>query len=133
MKKGYKQNIEQLTVENNSFRKVLYTSEHMQLVLMTLNPQEEIGLETHMENDQFFRFEKGTGKMTVGETEYEVTDGDVVIVPAGTKHNVINTSDINKLKLYTIYSPAHHKDGIEHDTKEEAISHETEFDGQTSE
>lgn len=133
MKKGYKQNIEQLTLANNSFRKVLYTGEHMQLVLMSLKPQEEIGLETHAGNDQFFRFEQGKGKVLVGETEYEVGDGDAVVVPANTPHNIINISDIEDLKLYTIYSPAHHKDGIERVTKEEATLHEAEFDGKTSE
>lgn len=133
MKKGYKQNIEQLTVENNNFRKVLYTGEHMQLVLMALKPNEDIGFEVHTENDQFFRFEKGFGKVIIGETEYQVTDGDVVIVPANTSHNVINTSLDEDLKLYTIYSPAHHKDGIVRATKQEAIENEEEFEGVTTE
>lgn len=133
MKKGYKQNIEMMTMENTDFRKVLYTGGHMQLVLMSLRPGEEIGLETHTENDQFFRFEEGTGQALVGETEYEVGDGDVVIVPADTPHNIINTSDTQSLKLYTIYSPAHHKDGIVRNTREEAMSNEVEFDGTTTE
>lgn len=133
MKKGYKQNIEQLTIENTDFRKVLYTGEHMQLVLMTLNPNEDIGLETHSENDQFFRFEKGKGRVIIGETEYNVEDGDVVIIPAGTLHNVINTSNDETLNMYTIYSPAHHKDQIVRPTKEQAMSNEEDFEGITTE
>lgn len=133
MKKGYKQNIEALTLENDNFRKVLYTGEHMQLVLMTLKPLEEIGLETHTENDQFFRFEGGTGLAIVGETEYIVADGDSVIVPANTEHNIKNTSETDDLKLYTIYSPAHHADGIIRKTKTEAMENEAEFDGKTTE
>jgi mannose-6-phosphate isomerase-like protein (cupin superfamily) len=133
MKKGYKENLEQLTIENNNFRKVLYTGMHMQLVLMALKPQEDIGLETHNENDQFFRFEKGEGKVIVGETEYVVGDGDVIIVPAGTEHNVINTSSVEDLKLYTIYAPSHHKDQIVRETKQEAMENEADFDGITTE
>lgn len=133
MKKGYKDNIEKLTIENENFRQVLYSGEHMQLVLMALQPKEEIGEETHQENDQFFRFESGEGKVIVGETEYGVSDGDVVIIPAGTSHNIINISDSDFLKMYTIYSPAHHKDGIIRKTKDEAEKNEAEFDGITSE
>lgn len=133
MKKGYKDNIEKLTLENNNFRKVLYTGSHMQLVLMSLKPLEDIGLETHNENDQFFRFEKGEGKVIVNDIEYLVTDGDTVIVPMGAKHNIINMSDKEDLKMYTIYSPAHHKDGIIRNTKEEAMQNEEEFDGITTE
>jgi len=133
MKKGYKENIETLTVENNNFRKVLYTGEHLQLVLMSLKPGEEIGLETHTENDQFFRFEKGQGKVLINETEYMVGDGDTVIVPSGAQHNVINISETEDLKMYTIYAPAHHKDGIIRTTKQEAESNEAEFDGVTTE
>lgn len=133
MKKGYKDNIEKLTIENENFRKVLYTSAHMQLVLMSLKPLEDIGLEIHEENDQFFRFEKGNGKVIVGETEYAVEDGDTVIVPAGTQHNVINISEVEDLKMYTIYTPAHHKDGIVRATKKEAMENEEDFDGMLSE
>jgi len=133
MKKGYKENIETLTIENNNFRKVLYTGEHMQLVLMSLKTGEEIGLETHTENDQFFRFEKGQGKVLINETEYIVGDGDTVIVPSGAEHNVINISETEDLKMYTIYTPAHHKDGIVRATKQEAESNEAEFDGVTTE
>ena len=132
MKKGYHANIKQLTKDNTDFRRVLYTGAHMQLVLMTLQPAEEIGLEVHEENDQFFRFESGLGTVLVGETEYMVGDGDTVIVPAGTQHNVINTGT-EPLTLYTIYSPAHYKDGIVRATKEEAMANEEDFDEQTSE
>ena len=131
MKKGYKENIEKLTLENDNFRKVLYTGEHCQLVLMSLLPNEEIGSEIHEENDQFFRFEEGEGRVVINETEYNVVDGDAVIVPSGARHNVI--AGEKGLKLYTIYSPAHHKDGIIRKTKEEAESNEAEFDGITTE
>ena len=133
MKKGYKENIEKLTIENNNFRKVLYTGAHMQLVLMSLKPGEEIGSEVHTENDQFFRFEKGEGRVIINETEYMVADGDTVIVPSGSQHNVMNTSTTEDLKLYTIYAPAHHKDGIARTIKEEAVNNEAEFDGVLSE
>lgn len=133
MKKGYKENIEKLTIENENFRKVLYTGKNLQLVLMTLKPGEDIGLEVHSENDQFFRFDAGNGQAIVDETEYEVTDGDAVIVPAGTKHNVINTSADEDLKFYTIYAPSHHKDGIVRETKKEAEENEADFDGITTE
>jgi len=131
MKKGYKGNIEELTISNENFRKVLYTGEHCQLVLMSLLPNEEIGMEVHDDNDQFFRFEKGEGKVIINETEYEVKDGDAIIVPAHSSHNVI--AGINGLKLYTIYSPAHHVDGIIHNTKEQAESDDEEFDGKLTE
>lgn len=132
MKKGYKDNIEKLTTENTSFRKVLYTGERSQLVLMSLLPGEEIGMEVHPDNDQFFRFESGTGKVVINDTEYEVADGDAVVVPMGAKHNVINTG-ADSLKLYTLYSPAHHKDAIVRETKMDAASNEAEFDGVTTE
>lgn len=132
MKKGYTVNIEEKTKSNTDFRHVLYTGHHMQLVLMTLQPGEDIGLEVHEDNDQFFRFESGTGSVIVGETTYTVGDGDVVIVPAGTQHNIINTG-IDTLNLYTIYSPAHHKDGIVRATKMQAMAEEADFDGNTTE
>ncbi len=132
MKKGYKDNIEKLTQENENFRKVLYTGERSQLVLMSLLPGEDIGEEIHEDNDQFFRFESGTGKVLINETEYEVGDGDAVIVPRGAKHNVINTGE-NRLKLYTIYSPAHHQDGVMRTTKAEAEADSPEFDGKITE
>jgi len=131
--KGFNDNIEKATLENDNFRKVLYTGKHSQLVLMSLKPKEEIGLETHEENDQFFRFEKGEGKCLIDGNEYEVKDGSAIVVPAGAEHNIINVSEAEDLKLYTIYSPAHHKDGIVRKTKEEAETNGAEFDGKTTE
>lgn len=131
--KGYNANIEKDTLANNNFRKVLYTAKHSQLVLMSLKPQEEIGMEVHPDNDQFFRFEKGQGKCIIDGNEYELVDGSVIVVPAGAEHNVINTSENFDLKLYTIYSPAHHKDGVVRVTKEEASADSPEFDGKTTE
>ena len=131
--KGYTTNIEKDTLENNNFRKVLYTGKHSQLVLMSLAPKEEIGMEVHEENDQFFRFEKGRGKCIIDGNEYELKDGVAVVVPAGAEHNIINTSTTEELKIYTIYSPAHHKDGIMRATKVEAEDNEAEFDGVTTE
>ena len=131
--KGFIDNIEKLTLENNNFRKVLYTSKHSQLVLMSLKPGEEIGMEVHQDNDQFFRFEKGQGKCIIDGNEYEITDGSAVVVPAGAQHNIINVSESEELKLYTIYSPAHPKDGIVRATKEEAAANAAEFDGKLSE
>jgi len=130
---GYTTNIEKDTLGNNNFRKVLYTGKHSQLVLMSLAPKEEIGMEVHEENDQFFRFEKGQGKCIIDGNEYELSDGVAVVVPAGAQHNIINTSDTQELKLYTIYSPAHHKDGIIRVTKKEAERKEAGFDGKTTE
>jgi mannose-6-phosphate isomerase-like protein (cupin superfamily) len=131
--KGYKANIEKNSLENENFRKVLYTAKHSQLVLMSLLPQEEIGFEIHPDRDQFFRFEKGTGKVFIDENEYGVKDGDVAIIPAGARHNVVNTSSTEKLKLYTIYSPAEHLDGVVRKTKQEAEIQEEHFDGKTTE
>ncbi len=131
--KGFHANIEKDTAQNKNFRKVLYTAQHCQLVLMSLRPKEEIGLEIHHDNDQFFRFEKGQGKVVIDGHSYKVKDGSAVIVPAGAKHNVINTSATQELKLYTIYSPAHHKDGIVRKTKHEAEANEADFDGETTE
>jgi mannose-6-phosphate isomerase-like protein (cupin superfamily) len=118
---GYKANIEELTRANTYFRHVLFTGPHSQLVLMCLAPGEEIGMEVHPENDQFFRFESGEGKVVIAGVEYAVKDGDAAVVPAGTEHNVVNTSSTSPLKLYTIYSPAHHPDGTIHKTKAEAL------------
>ena len=131
--KGFFSNIEKDTLENENFRKVLYSGKHSQLVLMSLAPKEEIGMEVHKDNDQFFRFEKGNGKVIIDGNEYQVSDGSAVIVPAGAEHNVVNVSDTESLKLYTIYSPAHHKDGIVRATKEEATANEEDFDGKTTE
>ncbi len=133
MKKGYFGEIEVLTRDNSDFRRVLYTGEESQLVLMSLAPEEEIGMERHSENDQFFRFETGEGKVLINGNEYIVHDGDCVIVPKGAEHNIINTSETESLKLYTIYSPAHHADGTVDPTKEYAESHEEDFDGVVTE
>ena len=130
---GFNQNIEELTKENKDFRRVLYTGKNTQLVLMSIAPGSEIGLEVHEENDQFFRFEAGQGIVTIDGTEYAVADGSAVIVPAGAQHNVVNTSDTESLQLYTLYSPPHHKDGIVRATKEEAEANEADFDGVTTE
>jgi len=117
---GYVLNIEEKTLQNENFREVLYTAQHSQLVLMSLLPNEEIGMEVHEIVDQFIRIESGTGKAILNGEEHELSDGVAVIVPAGTKHNIINTSSDKKMKLYTVYSPAHHKDGTIHKTKAEA-------------
>lgn len=131
--KGFHANIEQDTLANENFRKVVYTGKHTQLVLMSLKPGEEIGLEVHTENDQFFRFDAGNGKVIIDDNTYEVSDGHAIVVPAGAQHNVINTSQTESLKLYTIYSPPHHKDGIVRTTKAEAEANEADFDGVTTE
>ncbi len=131
--KGYKGSIEKITIENDNFRKVLYTGKHSQLVVMSLKPNEEIGLEVHDDNDQFFRFEHGTGKVIIDKNEYEVKDGDVIVVPSGAQHNVMNTSASDFLKFYTMYSPANHRDQIVHVTKEEAEKDDESFDGVTTE
>jgi mannose-6-phosphate isomerase-like protein (cupin superfamily) len=131
--KGFSSNIEQDTLANTNFRKVLYTGKYSQLVLMCLQPGEEIGMEVHEDNDQFFRFEKGMGKCIIDGNEYDLADGSAIVVPAGAQHNIINTSTTEMLKLYTIYSPAHHKDGIVRATKAEANADGPEFDGVTTE
>lgn len=117
---GFVGNIEDSTSENNYFRKVLFTGQHIQLVLMCLKPNEEIGLEIHEITDQFLRIESGEGKVILNGEEHPIKDGDAIIVPAGVEHNVINTSSSEELKLYTIYAPPHHKDEVIHKTKEEA-------------
>src|SRR3989344_3392170 len=117
---GYVDNIEKLTLANSNFRQVVYTGQHAQLVVMSLGPNEDIGLETHEVVDQFLRIEKGEGKAILNGEEYVVKDGDALVVPAGVAHNVINTSSTNQLKLYTVYSPPHHKDGTIHKTKSDA-------------
>lgn len=132
-KKGYHAPIEALTLSNTDFRKVVYTGQHSQLVLMSLNPNEDIGFEVHDGTDQFFRFEKGEGKVIIDGTEYAVGAGDVIIVPAGAKHNIVNASQSESLQLYTLYSPAHHKDGIVRHTKTDAVAQEAAFDGVTTE
>lgn len=131
--KGFNANIEKETLANENFRKVLYTGHHSQLVLMSLKPGEEIGMEVHEDNDQFFRFEAGEGKVFIDGNEYVVGDGLAIIVPSGAEHNVVNTSATEDLKLYTIYSPAHHQDGVVRATKAEAEADGPEFDGKTTE
>lgn len=121
---GFHTNIEADTLSNDNFRKVLFTAPHSQLVLMSLLPGEEIGMEVHQEVDQFFRFEAGQGKSILNGEEFLFVANDVLIVPAGTNHNIINTSTTEPLKLYTIYSPANHPDGTIHKTKAEAEASE---------
>jgi len=117
---GYVTNIEKKTIENDNFREVLYTAQHSQLVVMSLKPEEGIGMEIHEIVDQFIRVEQGEGKAILNGEEHTLTDGSAVIVPAGTEHNIINTSSEKPLKLYTVYSPAHHKDKTIHKTKKDA-------------
>lgn len=116
---GFVTNIEKDTLENDNFRKVLYTAKNMQLVLMSINVGEEIGLETHPEHDQFIRVDKGSAKAILNGEESELTDGSCVVIPAGVEHNIVNTGE-DKLKLYTIYSPPEHPDGTVHATKADA-------------
>ncbi|MDB5265213.1 MAG: uncharacterized protein JWN64_784 [Parcubacteria group bacterium] len=130
---GYVANIEEKTLTNEYFREVLYTDERLQLVVMTLQPNEDIGEEVH-ELDQFIRVEEGEGKAVLNGEEHVIKDGSAIIVPKGTRHNIINTSSENKLKLYTLYAPPEHKDGTIHKTKGEAETDEKdEFDGETTE
>jgi mannose-6-phosphate isomerase-like protein (cupin superfamily) len=127
--KGYVANIEKKTIKNKFFREVLFTSKNLQLVVMTLKPSEDIGLEIHPKVDQFFRIEKGKGKVVMEGESQRVEAGDVFIVPQGTHHNVINTSKTKSLKLYTLYSPPNHRDGVVHKTKQEAESDKTDIPG----
>ena len=129
-KKGFCDDIEELTEENDLYRKVLYTGKNLQLVLMAIQPGDEIGEEVHDTHDQFFRFEQGTGKLLIDETVYEVKADFGAVVPAGAKHNVINTGDV-PLKLYTLYGPPEHVDGAVVDVK--ANEKEEHFDGKTTE
>jgi mannose-6-phosphate isomerase-like protein (cupin superfamily) len=131
-KKGFETNIEQDTLDNDKFRKVLYTAKNMQLVLMTLKPGEDIGEEVHPAIDQFFRIEAGIGKSIINDNEYDITDGDIVIIPQGCKHNIINTGNV-ALQMYTIYTPPNHQDKIEFTTKEEASKSKEKFNGTTTE
>lgn len=122
---GYKGNLEKDTLANSFFRNVIYTAPHSQLVLMSLKPGEEIGNEVHPDNDQFLRFEEGEWEAEISGEKFEGVAGDCIIIPAGNYHNVINKSQDKELKLYTIYSPAHHPDGTIHETKEDAMAAET--------
>lgn len=121
---GYVGGIEKETLSNDFFRHVIFTGGHSQLVLMSLAPKEEIGMEVHGNVDQFFRIEAGEAEVVLNGERHNVGDGDAILVPVGTNHNVVNTSEVNKLKLYTIYSPANHKDGTIHKTKSEALADE---------
>lgn len=132
-KRGYKVNIEKETKKNTYFRRVLYTARYSQLVLMSLKPGEEIGAEVHNDRDQFFRFESGKGAVIINGKRKLVQDGNAVIVPAGARHNVVNTAKRGMLKLYTIYSPPEHMDKVVRRTRKEAITKEEEFDGRTTE
>mgnify|MGYP001608241696 CR=1 FL=1 len=130
---AYVINIEQETLVNENFRKVLYTAKNSQLVVMSLAPKEEIGTETH-QLDQFIRIEQGNGKAVLNGKEYELSEGLAVVIPAGTEHNIINISETEEMKLYTVYSPPNHQNGKIHATKAEALADEDEhFDGKTTE
>jgi len=126
---GYLTNIEKKALENTNFRKVLFTGPHAQLVVMALRPGEEIGLETHDHVDQFFRVEAGHGAAILDGVEHALEDGSAVVIPAGTKHNIVNRSRTEPLKVYTIYSPPNHADGTTHKTKAEADAYEREHHG----
>ena len=129
--KGYVQNIESISVKNENFRQVLYTAKNCQLVVMALNPKEEIGMEVH-ELDQFFRVEEGIGEAVLDGIHKMISAGFAVLVPAGTNHNIINTGT-TPMKLYTLYSPPNHRDGVIHRTRAEAEKDDEQFDGKTTE
>ena len=129
--KGYVQNIESISVKNENFRQVLYTAKNCQLVVMALNPKEEIGMEVH-ELDQFFRVEEGIGEAVLDGIHKMISAGFAVLVPAGTNHNIINTGTV-PMKLYTLYSPPNHRDGVIHKTRAEAEKDDEQFDGKTTE
>ena len=130
---AFKGNIETLTLKNKFYRKVLYTVSHsLQLVVMSLKPQEDIGMEKHPSTSQFIRVEKGKGIAIIKNKLYHLKNGDSIIIPPNTYHNIINTSESTDLKLYTIYSPPHHRDGVVHITKAEAAADDEHFDGQTT-
>lgn len=130
---GFVTNIEEASLRNEFFREVLYTDNRMQLVVMSLKPGEDIGMETHVDVDQFIRVESGEGKAILNGIEHPLTDGSVIVVPQGVEHDVVNTSLEHPMKLYTLYAPPHHKDKTIHKTKAEAESSEEHFDGVTSE
>ncbi len=129
--KGHVSNIEKLALENNNFREVLYTSKNSQLVLMSLVSGEEIGEEVH-DVDQFLRVERGTGKAILNDIPHDIADGSAILVPAGVKHNIINTG-ADSMKLYTIYTPPHHRDKVIHKTKADAEKDNEHFEGVTTE
>jgi mannose-6-phosphate isomerase-like protein (cupin superfamily) len=131
--KGYVTNIARDTLENDNFRKVLYTAKNMQLVLMSITSGGAIGEEVHDTEDQFIRCEQGVGKAILDGVEHNISDGYAVVIPAGTRHNILNTSQDEPLRLYTLYAPPHHKDGVIHETKEVAEADEEHYDGVTRE
>jgi mannose-6-phosphate isomerase-like protein (cupin superfamily) len=131
MKTGFIQDIESLAISNKEFRKVLYTAQNCQLVVMALNPKEEIGMEVH-KLDQFFRVEEGSGEAVLDGARTAIHAGFAVIVPAGTNHNIINTGNV-PLKLYTLYAPPNHRDGVVHSTRADAEADHEHFDGRTTE
>ena len=131
--KGFKINIIAEVLQNENFRKVLYTGNHLQLVSMNLPADQQLGEEIHNANDQFLRFESGQGLCVINGHEYRVKHDDAIMIPAGAKHNIINLSTTDALKLYTIYAPPHHKDGITRETQKEAFENPEKFDGNTSE
>jgi mannose-6-phosphate isomerase-like protein (cupin superfamily) len=130
--KGFVDNIEKLTEDNDDFRRVLYTGKNLQLVLMTIQPGEEIGEEIHEDRDQFFRIETGEGKVWIDGVANKVKEDDGIVVPAGAKHNVANSGS-GPLKLYTLYGPPEHTEGTVHHTKADADSAHEHFDGRTTE
>jgi mannose-6-phosphate isomerase-like protein (cupin superfamily) len=130
--KGYVVDIEKVTKENKNFRKVLYTAKNSQLVVMSLRHGEEIGEEVHG-LDQFIRIEKGKGKAVLDDVEHKIEDDYAIVIPAGTRHNIINTSKDKEMKLYTIYSPPEHRDAVIHKTKADAMADDEHFDGKTTE
>lgn len=130
--KGYIKNIERLALANENFREVLYTAKNSQLVLMSLKPGQEIGEEIH-DLDQFIRCEAGEGEVILDGIKHTISDGFAIVVPAGAKHNIINTSNDKAMKLYTVYSPPNHRDGVLHATKEQAEADDEQFDGKTTE
>ncbi len=126
---GYSIDIEKKTLENSNFREVLYTAPNLQLVVMTLKPGEEIGMETHEHGDQFFRVEAGEGEAILDGERHKLVDGSIVIIPQKVEHNIVNTSADKDLKVYTIYTPPEHRDGVVHKTKAEADADDEHFEG----
>jgi mannose-6-phosphate isomerase-like protein (cupin superfamily) len=130
-KKGFVGDIDQLTVKNNDFRRVVYTAEHCQLVLMSLKPKEEIGEESH-KPDQFFRVEAGSGEVVLNGVRTAIRAGSAIVVPSGAMHNIINTGEVS-MKLYTIYAPPNHQDGVIRHTRKDTVNDHEHFDGKTTE
>lgn len=132
MKKGFIENIEDRTAANRDYRRVIYTAQHMQLVLMSLGAGEEIGKEVHAESDQFFRIEAGAGEVWMNDIATAIKDGSAIVIPAGVPHNIRNTGD-TPLRMYTLYAPPHHADGTMHATRADADAAEEQFAGKTTE